>query len=101
MKANYQEKITGLVNNSHCVVIGDRKWKVIDDTSYENMEEYDGLSVCNVYSNELDNTDSIELGKFTQHLWDGYWCEKPMRINYSENKVNREMISYLCILLFP
>ena len=98
MKAQYQEKITELVNNGHCVVVGDRKWRVIDEIRYENLKDCSGLGVCGFYFNGPDNIDRIELVKLKQHLRDGDWCEKLMKINYSENKVNREMISYFCIL---
>ena len=45
IKAKFQNKITGLVHTGHCVVVGERKWKVISEIRYENMEDYDHVGV--------------------------------------------------------
>ena len=76
------------MNNSHCVVVWDRKWRVIGYIIYDNMKYYYHVCVCCFYFNDPYNTDRIELMKLARQLRDEDWCEKLVKINYSENKVN-------------
>ena len=46
-----QENITGLGNNGHCVVVGDRKSKVIGYIIYENMKDCYNVGLCCSYFN--------------------------------------------------
>ena len=50
-----------MVHTGYFVVVGDSKWKVIGETRYENMEDFDGFGVYGFYFDEPDNIDSIEL----------------------------------------
>ena len=58
IKTQPQNNITGLVHTGHCVVVGDRKWNVIGEIRYENMEDSDHIGV-NVYFNDPDKTYRI------------------------------------------
>ena len=74
MKAQYHKNIIELVNNVHCEVVGDSKWKVIGEIRYENMEGYYGSGICDFSFNGPDIIDRIELVKLTQYLWGEHWC---------------------------
>ena len=58
IKAKLHNKITGLVHNGYYVVVGDRKWKMIGEIRYDNLEEYDHIGVC-VFLNDPDKTYRI------------------------------------------
>ena len=81
-------KISELVKYVHCVVVEYRKWKLIWNIIYGDMEEYKRVGIHDFDFKIPSKVKGIQLLKLIQHLRYGYWHEHLRKINYSMSWLN-------------